>query len=110
MMKAIGVDIVKIERIKMERLEQYKQKFLSSSEKEQAKNYSNKRLQMFIASRFCAKEAFLKAKGTGIKSSLTNISVLNDENGKPYIKEHPEVLLSISHEKEFCVAFVVIGG
>ena len=40
----------------------------------------------FIAKRFAAKEAFAKACGTGLRAPvlLSNISVINDSQGKPY--------------------------
>ncbi|MCQ2611270.1 MAG: holo-ACP synthase [Treponema sp.] len=74
------------------------------------------------AARFAAKEAFSKALGTGIRNfSIKDVYVKNDELGKPYImlqdsaKEVFEKLcpgsiihLSMSHEKEFAIANVII--
>jgi len=74
------------------------------------------------AARFCAKEAFLKACGTGFNAgtNLSAIEVLNEPSGKPYIrltgaaKEYYEkfgfskILVSLSHLKDFAIAVVII--
>ncbi len=75
------------------------------------------------AGRFAAKEAFCKALGTGFTGlELGDFFVKNDESGKPYFElgektdkivrervgENYKIHLSISHEKEFAIAFVVI--
>lgn len=74
------------------------------------------------AVRFAAKEAFAKALGTGfVGLSLKDFWVVNDENGKPsfaFGHDTSEILrrcvgecavhLSLSHEKEYATAFVVI--
>lgn len=75
-----------------------------------------------LAARFAAKEAFSKALGTGIRGfSLKDIWIENDEAGKPELrfcgsaeKELRRlcgactVFVSLSHEKEYAIAFVVI--
>ncbi len=71
----------------------------------------------YLASRFAAKEAFSKALGTGIRGfSLREITVREDEAGKPYFHLEGRALsvssglsfhLSISHEREYAVAMVV---
>ncbi|HOE08059.1 MAG TPA: holo-ACP synthase [Treponemataceae bacterium] len=76
-----------------------------------------------LASRFAAKEAFVKALGTGFKYlSLKNIYIVKNENGGPQIelcgdaldslekRGGKRVLVSLSHEKEYSIAFVVIEG
>ena len=75
----------------------------------------------FLAKRFAAKEAFAKALGTGLRAPalLPNIAVSHDSLGKPRLEFAPELTivmrdrglishLSISDEKEFVVAFVVL--
>ena len=74
----------------------------------------------YLASRFAAKEAFAKALGTGIRGfSLTDVTVREDDAGKPYIVRNEkieslvkegEIFLSISHERSYSVAMVVIDG
>lgn len=75
----------------------------------------------FLAKRFAAKEAFAKALGTGVVAPalLPNIAVVHDPRGKPQFAFAPELEalmqarslvahLSISDEKEYAVAFVVL--
>ncbi len=79
----------------------------------------------FLAKRFAAKEAFAKALGTGFRQGgiwLTEIGVVNDSLGKPEfifrgnaasevaLRGITESHLSLSDEKEFAVAFVILIG
>ena len=77
------------------------------------------------AKRFAAKEAFSKALGTGISNGINfnEIIVMNEKNGKPFIKlkgntmkiikkkfkKKPKIALSLSDEKKYAVAFVTIS-
>lgn len=75
------------------------------------------------AARFAAKEAFSKALGTGIAGfELREVYIQNDGLGKPELKVEGKALellkeragddfclhVSLSHEKEYALAFVVI--
>lgn len=75
----------------------------------------------FLAKRFAAKEAFAKALGSGVvaPATLANIAVVHDALGKPGFAFAPPLAqllaqrrlsahLSISDEREFAVAFVVL--
>ena len=74
-----------------------------------------------FAARFCAKEAFAKAIGTGVRQfSMSEVEIVRNEMGKPDIELRGEaervaerlavkaIDLSISHSKLFVVAVVVI--
>lgn len=77
---------------------------------------------VFLSKRFAAKEAFSKAVGTGMRAPvmLTAISVTHDTLGRPSLAFSPElatwmhargmgrVHLSISDEREYVVAYVVV--
>lgn len=92
------------------------------NQKEILSNVNDQRLLEHYASRFAAKEAFVKAMGTGFADfELKDIYVTHDENGKPLLKVENKALdelkkrcqnfnihLSLSHEKNYAVAFVVI--
>lgn len=120
MVKSIGCDIVEVARIK-ELFKKSGSKFLkrvlSPEEIKNLPNHFDKQVA-YIANRFAAKEAFVKAMGTGIGKSFafTDISVLNENNGKPYIKieklgvidHNGEILLTLSDEKKYSMAVVVI--
>lgn len=75
----------------------------------------------FLAKRFAAKEALGKALGIGIATPVTlpNIAVMHDPLGKPIFDYAPELAqflyerrltchLSISDEKEYALAFVIL--
>jgi len=124
MIYGIGTDISEVKRFKKwienpSMINRYfNEKELLSDEGD---TKEGKILQHYAA-RFSAKEAFSKALGTGIKDfSLKEVFVTNDKDGKPFINVsgnaekilrercgNCSVHLSISHEKEYAVAFVVI--
>lgn len=104
----VGIDIVKIDRID-ENNQRFIDKILSDKEKELLKSKANKK--QFIAGRFACKEAFLKANNCGIFDlDLNKIEVLYQEHGNPFILYKNKVYdqVSISHEKEYAIAIVII--
>lgn len=123
MVKGVGVDIIDIHRIKklVGRDSRFIEKIFSETEIRYCE--SKYRKEVHYAARFAAKEAFFKALGTGFQFGMkwTDISVENDELGKPEIKLEGKTLenfkkknnkfirLSISHTKEYAVAFLLIG-
>lgn len=114
MIKGIGIDIVEIARISSG----IERKVLSEKEISIFNNFKGEhRKKEFIAGRFSVKEALIKAIGVFI--SYKKITVLNDENGKPYFDDETLkyiknkfgdciIHLSISHEKNYAVSIVVI--
>lgn len=121
MIYGIGIDIVKVDRLKdaSEKWgERFFQKILTDNETAYCLNKKNPFPS--IAVRFAAKEALIKAIGSEIHINMKDIEVLNNEKGRPEInvKNRLEVFfrekhivhahLSLSHEKEFGVACVVL--
>ncbi|MDX8046313.1 holo-ACP synthase [Gracilibacillus sp. S3-1-1] len=116
MIKGIGVDIIELRRIRkiMERQPKIINRILTVKEKELLDALSSdKRRIEFIAGRFAAKEAFSKARGTGIgKLRFRDIEITNHHSGAPIL--HSNVLtteicfVSISHSEEYAVAQVII--
>ena len=120
MIIGIGTDIIEIERVRRAvQSEHFKQKVFTVDEQ----NYCESRGMQSAASyaaRFAAKEAFFKALGTGIFTSLTEVETLNDNAGKPEIflygnaKTFAEnlgvkkIFVSLSHCKNFATAFVIL--
>lgn len=103
----LGIDIVKVDRITQ--VDQFADFLLSHREKEIYLTKGNKK--EFLAGRFAAKEAFLKANHKGIGDIiLRNIEVLYGEHGEPVIHFEGKVYteVSISHEREYAVAVVQI--
>ena len=104
-MKAIGVDIFCLNRIDLTNLTLIK-RVLTAKEYEIFQSCTtNQAKKEYFGSRFAAKEAYKKAGH--IHMSFSSIEILNDEMGKPYFSNDKEAMLSISHEKEYAVAFVV---
>lgn len=97
----IGCDMVDVSRFN--NFERLKDKILSLKEIEIYSNYKDKRL--YVASRFCLKEAFLKSLGKGIFDyNLKEIEVLKRKSGEIYILfEGNEYSCSLSHEGNFCI-------
>ncbi|NGO90941.1 MAG: holo-[acyl-carrier-protein] synthase, partial [Halomonas sp.] len=76
----------------------------------------------YLAKRFAAKEAFVKALGLGLRQGMQwgDIQVLNDALGKPGLHLHGEAQrlfaasgaatahITLSDEAEYAVAFVVL--
>lgn len=115
MIYGIGTDIAEISRIKSAIAKgKFCERFFTVAENElfKAKKYS----PQTVAANFAAKEAFSKALGTGVRGfALTDIEVLRDELGKPYINLYNSladlkcnVFVSLSHAKEYATAVVVL--
>ncbi len=98
----IGVDITDLSRVKDD--EAFIRRVLTADEQLElaGRNTASRRIE-YIGGRFAAKEALYKA--TGMKDWLS-CSVLNDAVGKPYIKDHPELSVSISHDGGMAIAVV----
>ncbi len=115
-MKSIGIDIVEIERIAAD-IKRFGDRFirrvLSEREFEQYNSRSDK--QFFLAGRFAAKEAVIKALGYFLtdRPSLNSLVIVNDKMGQPKlilpddlakILHGVNCLISISHEKKYATA------
>ena len=122
MIFGVGTDIVAVARLGAlyERHgERVLEKLLAPAER--AGFDSAKEPARFLAKRFAAKEALGKALGIGVAvpATLPNIAVMNDALGKPFFKYSSDLAdyladrqltahLSISDEREFALAFVVL--
>ncbi|ASS40391.1 holo-ACP synthase [Fusobacterium sp. oral taxon 203] len=121
MIIGIGNDIIEIERIeKAISKEGFKNKIYSQRELKNIQKRGN-RTETY-AGIFSAKEAISKAIGTGVREfSLTDLEILNDDLGKPYVvvsekldkilrnkKEDYQIEISISHSKKYAIAMAII--
>jgi holo-[acyl-carrier protein] synthase len=120
----IGVDIVENSRISkslkniifIERIFSNKEILIAKKFKEKNNYYSK---------RFAAKEAFVKSIGTGFRDKLNfkDISIINDKLGKPSFVISKKIkkivkkqfktssfdfFLSISDEKKYSIAYVIL--
>jgi len=121
----IGVDIVEVERIEQalyRRPERFLRRVFTEAEVADCWPGEPQRFRR-LAARFAAKEAALKALGTGLRhGKWTDIEVVRDSLGKPVLKLHgalaevaaargvSQLHLSLSHCKEYAVAQVVAEG
>ena len=120
-----GVDIIENRRIKKSIInKKFITRIYSKSEINESKKVKNK--DSFFAKRFAAKEAFVKAIGTGFRNGINfnDISVKSIKLGKPKIHltkkikkiiknkfrlNNFKIFLSLSDEKKHSIAYVVIS-
>jgi len=123
MIYGIGNDVIEVERIRnsIQKSSAFVTKIFSKNEIEYCESKGNSKYQSYSA-RFAAKEAFMKALGTGWRNGIkfSDIEILNDELGKPYVNllgttkqvtdEHNfiAVLVTLSHIKEYAIANILI--
>lgn len=120
MIAGIGTDIIEIERIKQAVTQN--PKFISRNFTIKEQDYFNTRKNSYetIAGNFAAKEAVSKALGTGFREfELTDIEITRNTLGAPIVslygrakqiaseKNIKNILVSISHCKEYAVAYCV---
>ncbi|WP_210470848.1 holo-ACP synthase [Sporosarcina sp. 6E9] len=115
MISGIGLDIVELDRIA--KLEEKSGKFaarvLTHSETAIYRSLSGHRRTEFLAGRFAGKEAFSKARGTGIGAdcNFTDIEIIPEPSGKPrlYFKGSTvSGFISITHTKKIAAAQVIL--
>ena len=123
MIIGIGTDIIEIARMAeslAQKGDSYARRLLTESEFEDFQQRGNK--AAFLAKRFAAKEATVKALGTGFADSITwkQVNIANNEKGMPVLtltgkaRERADALgvsrlhISISDEKHYAVAFVIL--
>ena len=122
-----GIDIVeniRLREILQKKKSNFKKKIFTINEV----NYCEKKSNSIscYAKRFAAKEAFAKALGIGFRKNINfkDIEVVNNTYGKPYISINKKIankirilfkvkkfniLLSISDEKKYSIASVIIS-
>lgn len=120
----VGTDIVKLarlEKIHAERGQRFAKRILTSAELLEFQD--SKRQANFLAKRFAAKEAIVKALGTGFTQGIgfKDIEVYRQVNGRPCVRlfgaaNHKletlgasTVHLSLSDDAGLVLAFVVIS-
>ncbi len=121
MIAGIGTDITEVKRFeKWVKNPEMLERFFNEKEISLAKSDSAK--CQHYAVRFAAKEAFSKALGTGITGfNLKEVYITNNSEGAPLLNIEGAALslmkerigeckafVSLSHEKDYAVAFVVL--
>ena len=100
----LGIDIVEVARFTSDKLVN---QILGEAEKIEYQDATNK--PAYLAKRFAAKEACIKA--TGLSIPVSAIQILNKPSGAPYVVseylEDYRIMLSISDEKDYAVAVAI---
>ena len=120
----IGVDIVSNNRFKkLIKNKNFIERVFTNYERKSSNNLKNK--LNYYSKRFAAKEAFSKATGLGISNNIhfKDIEIKNNKKGKPSIILNKSTViylnkkfnvksfktnLSLSDEKKYSIAYVVI--
>ncbi len=112
MVLGVGVDIVKVEKIK-NAVSRWGDDFINRVFNDhELDNISPGRIYyQRLAGRFAAKEAVIKAVSKKYTLSFKNITVLNKSNGAPYCKidkgSDIDILISLTHIEDYAVACAV---
>ena len=120
----VGTDIVGVLRIKnLIKNKSFVKRIFTKSEILNSEKTNSK--ANYFSKRFAAKEALMKAIGTGFRKGINfkDIYIVNDKFGKPNIKFNNKVkkliiskfkiksfnlFLSLADEKNYSIAFVII--
>ena len=117
MIYGIGVDLCSISRIeKAIESKYFRDRIFSPEEIFYAESKGVKRRSQSYAACFAAREAFCKASGINLMNVMNgeNFAVIHDSDGRPCIRLSEKfdfqykIFLSLSHEKDFACAMVVI--
>ena len=108
-----GIDLLKVERIKKIYLnykDTFLKKILTDLEIKQIKK--NQKIYDRIAGKFSAKEAVVKAMGTGFSDGIKikDIEILNLNNGKPIINLYGKAKKRIGNVESSSISISNDGG
>lgn len=119
MVKSIGLDLVEVARIERD-IRQFGERFVTRllGDKELAIYNRRRDKAVFLAGRFAAKEAVIKALGAYLKErpAYRRIQIINDSTGQPRLSLPDEVRrhlagsrchISLTHEKSYAAAVAV---
>ena len=117
MIQGIGVDLCSIARIKKAiESKHFRERIFAPEEISYAEAKGIKKRPQSYAACFAAREAFCKASGINLMNVMNgeNFAVIHDSNGRPGIRLSEKfgfqykIFLSLSHEKDFACAMVII--
>lgn len=120
LIQGLGTDIIEIERIRSalnDHGDRFLERLFTTDERTYCSRYADP--VPHFAGRFAAKEAVVKALGTGIRLEVTwhEIEIINDPQGKPEVFLSPRLrnlfpnsnlFLSISHCHAYATATAIL--
>jgi holo-[acyl-carrier protein] synthase len=123
MIVGIGIDLVEIERIRgvyLRHSERFVNRILTPAERDYVLQHKDPTQR--LAGRWAAKEAALKALGTGLSNGIRwqDAEILPDERGKPILHLHAKALqrarelgadlfhVTITHSDSLAMAQVIL--
>ncbi len=123
MLLGIGCDVIEIARVaRAAEKAAFLERVVTPAETAYCRS-RGKQCQASLAARFAAKEAVLKAFGTGLRcGSLCEIEILPDALGKPQVRLSgcqaqlaaargvTKILLTLSHGRDVAMACAVMEG
>lgn len=111
-----GIDIIEVERIQ-KAIDRWGDHFLRHVfTEEEIKNAEKKKFPaQYYAVRFAAKEAIFKAVGDDPQLTWKDMTILNDEYGRPHCRFRKEkhkfnLTISLSHTHNYAVASAIISS
>jgi holo-[acyl-carrier protein] synthase len=114
MILGIGIDLVELDRISKLMSEKFIDRILSLEEQLVFNGITNDKTKLsYLGGRFAAKEAIFKAisKGDGT-ANYKDFSILNDENGKPFVSskftENKTIHITITHTDMYAMSYCII--
>ena len=120
-MNTVGIDIIEIDRVASV-VDRWGNRFLNRIYTKNELDYCRGRFPQ-LAARFAAKEAVMKALGTGVRGvGWRDVEVVRQRGGRPRVELHGRaskvaiktkvihIALSISHSKNYAVASVSIDS
>ena len=125
-MKIFGICVDIVENNRFKKLIKKKRFISRICSPKEINNFKKKNNKIsYLSKRFSAKEAFVKALGSGFRNKLcfNDISILNNKRGKPYflfnqkikniLKSRYKLIkfkahLSLSDEKKHSVSYVIL--
>ncbi|MCE5315792.1 MAG: holo-ACP synthase [Parachlamydia sp.] len=117
----LGTDLIEVKRVEAI-IARYGKRFLDRlfTPDEQTYCLKHRDSSRHFAGRFAAKEAIVKALGTGISQEIgwLDIEIINDGRGKPRVQlsvqanahfSQPKIELTISHCRDYAMAVALIS-
>ena len=123
MVKGIGIDLIELGRIERA-IDRFGERFLARLLTPNERAGARGPFVSYVAARWAAKEAALKALGTGISGGITwrDVEVLDEPSGAPRMLLHglafrraqalgvTSALVSLTHDQEHAAAVAVLEG